>query len=383
MKKYSECLKYINNYWKKITFYHPKDERLSIGLPHPFVAPNAEMFKKIQFYWDSYFIILGLIEAQKISLAKGMVDNLIYLFKRFGKIPSGSNFPFLAISQIPFLTSKILEIFHITKNKKWLRETSIVAESELKNYWMNKEHLAYKNLSRYCDKFWTHEVSEHESGWDCTSRFSGRCLDYLPVDLNCCLYKYEKDLSEIYKILNNRKKRNYYLKASERRKKTIIELMWNEKNGFFFDYNWKLKRQSNFYSLAGFFPLWVKMVTLSQAEKMRKNLKKFEQKGGLANTQKHNLFKEFRQWDYPNGWPNLQWIVIKGLLNYKFEKDAERIAKKWLDMVKKVFLKTGRFWEKYDVVKCDVGKEGRYPTESGFGWTNALFLKIVKEFKFI
>ena len=73
-------------------------------------------------------------------------------------------------------------------------------------------------------------------------------------------------------------------------------------------------------------------------------------------------------------------IVIKGLLNYGFREDAERLAKKWLNLNKKVFLKTGKFWEKYNVVKCDVGKSGRYPTQDGFGWTNAVFVKLVNEF---
>jgi len=54
--------------------------------------------------------------------------------------------------------------------------------------------------------------------------------------------------------------------------------------------------------------------------------------------------------------------------------------KKWLDMNKKVFNKTGKFWEKYDVVKYDVGKSGLYPTQSSFGWTNAIFLKLVNTF---
>jgi alpha,alpha-trehalase len=115
-----------------------------------------------------------------------------------------------------------------------------------------------------------------------------------------------------------------------------------------------------------------------QAKKCRDNLKKFECKYGLANTQK-KVSKEFKQWDYPNGWPNQEWIAIKGLLNYGFTEDAERLAKKWLNLNKKVFNKTGKFWEKYDVVTGTIGKEGRYPNQMGFGWTNAIFIKLISE----
>jgi len=171
------------------------------------------------------------------------------------------------------------------------------------------------------------------------------------------------------------------LKQAAKRKKAIYKLMWDNKKGFFFDYNYKEKKRSNFYSLAGFYPLWAKLVSNKEAEKIRKNIKKFECKGGLANTQKTGLFKGFKQWDYPNGWPNQQWIVIKGLFNYRFNEDAKRLAIKWLNLNKKIFLKTGKFWEKYNVVKCDIGKPSDYPTQEGFGWTNGIFVRLVEELK--
>ena len=40
-----------------------------------------------------------------------------------------------------------------------------------------------------------------------TSRFNDHCLDYLPVDLNSLLYKYETDLAEIFTVLGDRRSR--------------------------------------------------------------------------------------------------------------------------------------------------------------------------------
>lgn len=384
-KDYEKCLKYIDNYWKKATFSFPRDKGLYIGLPNKFVAPNHILFVNDQFYWDSYFIILGLVASGKVNLARGMVENFVYIYKRFNAIPPRNRFYNFGISQPPFLTSMILKVFSITKDRKWLRNVSKTAEGELKNYWLDTKeigkHLVYQGLSRYCGHYRSDSVAEYESGWDMTSRFKEHCLDYLPVDLNTLLYKYEKDLAGIYKILNNRKKEKYYLRQAAKRKKVIYKLMWNNKKGFFFDYNYKEKKRSNFYSLAGFYPLWAKLVSNKEAKKIRKNIKKFECNGGLANTQKTGLFKGFKQWDYPNGWPNQQWIVIKGLFNYGFEEDAKRLAIKWLNLNKKMFLKTGKFWEKYDVVKGDIGKPSDYPTQEGFGWTNGIFVRLVEELK--
>ncbi len=384
MNKFADCLEYINNYWEELTCYLPNDKDVHIGLPNPFISPSYDggIFENDQFYWDSYFIILGLLESERVDLAKGMVENLAYLYRRFGIIPSRNRYYDLGVSQPPFLTSMILEVFNKTKDKKWLLNMSLIAEDELKNYWMDdkKVHKVYMNLSRYCDHWHTNLTAEHESGWDMTSRFNEKCLDFLPVDLNSLLYKYEIDLAEISGILGKEDKKEVYLRSAELRKKNINRLMWNEKKGFFFDYNFKMKKQRNFYSLAGFYPMWAGLATEEQAKRIVRKLKKFEYRWGLANTQSRGLSKRFKQWDYPNGWANQHWIVIKALLNYGFEEDARRIAEKWLNLNRKVFKRTGKFWEKYNVVKGRVGKEGRYPNQSGFGWTNAVFVKLVKLF---
>lgn len=384
IKDYKTCLDYIEKTWKKITFYHPQDKFRHLGLPNKFISPNTHIYKNDQFYWDSYFIILGLVKCGREEMAKGMVDNFIYLFKRFGIIPMRNRFYNLGSSQMPFLTSMTKEIYAVTGDKRWYVKVMKIAEEELHKYWMNKSltetHIVHKGLSRYCDHFITHLAAEHESGWDMTSRFHNQCLDYLPIDLNCALYKYETDLAEYYKSKRNIKKSDIYIHQSEQRRKTVNKLMWNLKNGFYFDYNYKLKKQSTFYSIAGFYPLWAKMATYTQAKKVADAIAKFEKDGGLTNTLNSNLADEFRQHDYPNGWPHQQWIVIKGLMNYGFEDTAKRIAKKYLDLNKALFLKTGKMWEKHDVVNMDIGKPDRYETQEGFGWTNAVFLRLIDKF---
>ncbi|MFZ9954861.1 MAG: trehalase family glycosidase [Flavobacteriales bacterium] len=387
-ENYKLSLDYIERFWTKITYSHTSDRQIHLGLPHKYVSPNDDIFKKDQFYWDSYFTILGLVKSNKVSLAQGMVDNFIYLFKRFGIMPMRNRYYNLGTSQIPFLTSMALEIYEHTKDLLWLKKAVNIAEMELKNYWMSEglteKHIVYKGLSRYCDHFITHLGAEHESGWDMTSRFNDRCLDYLPIDLNTCLYKYETDLSEVFRLLKNYDKHKYYKEQALKRKNMIMELMWNEEKNFFFDYNKFLGEQSSFISVAGFYPLWAKMASEKQAERIVKYiLPLLESKGGVLNTQAYNLSEYTKQHDCPNGWPHQQWIVVKGLLNYGYKNDAERIAKKWLDMNHELFIETGKFWEKHNVVKRGVGEfnPDRYPTQSGFAWTNAVFVRLINEFE--
>ena len=39
-----------------------------------------------------------------------------------------------------------------------------------------------------------HWLAEAESGWDFNPRFSQRCMDFNPVDLNALLYIFEKNM---------------------------------------------------------------------------------------------------------------------------------------------------------------------------------------------
>jgi len=290
----------------------------------------------------------------------------------------------LGSSQVPFLTSMAKEVFSVTGDRRWLRTVMLAAEQELNSYWMSKTlteiHNVYHGLSRYCDHYITHLAAEHESGWDMTSRFHNHCLDYLPVDLNSALYKYETDLAQFYKESKNKKKSEHFILQSEKRRKKMNSLMWNQRKGFYFDYNYKHKNQSGFLSIAGFYPLWAKMATHMQAKKVADNLHEFEYEWGIANTQSTGLSDEYKQHDYPNGWPHQQWIVIRGLMNYGFKDDALRIATKFLRLNKKIFQKTGKFWEKFNVVKGEIGKSERYISQSGFGWTNAVFVRLVDKF---
>ena len=86
------------------------------------------------------------------------------------------------------------------------------------------------------------------------------------------------------------------------------------------------------------------------------------------------------QWDYPNGWACLHYMVIKGLLNYGYKVEAERIAQKYASVVEKNFEKTGNLWEKYNVVTGEVSTATEYETPTMMGWSAGVYL-YVKNFR--
>lgn len=390
------ALEYINNYWPKLIRYYPKDEGNLIGLPNKFIAPsydvNAEFDYNEQYYWDSYFIVKGLLDEKYKELNIGILDNLIYLYRSYGIIPNASRLYLTSRSHPPLLTSLIFDIYDAYGlSEKWLTARMRVAEDEYDKVWMGtikpNARKIYNDLSRYYDFNYIHDIAETESGWDMTPRFYRKALQFLPIDLQALLYKYETDFARYYQIIGDKAAVKKWSSLAAKRKENTDELMWNNTKGLYFDYNFERKKRGGVSSLASYYPLWSKMVDEKQAAKLVKSLKKFEYEGGLATTdiKTSNYLPASNsvptQWAYPNGWAPLHYLVITGLENYGYHEDAKRIAIKWLKSNLYWYLKDGEFLEKYNVV--NVAKpplKGLYPSQTGFGWTNSIFTYLANKY---
>lgn len=388
---------YITKYWQKLERYHPKDDETLLGLPKPYLVPAYEAGHNFDFnemyYWDSYFMVQGLLKPKHKDLVEGILQNLIYMQKRFGVIPNASRTYLMGRSQPPLLTSFIFDIFKVyNKNTKWLKQNMEIAEVEYRTVWMGtkkpNERQVYAGLSRYYDINYINDLAEAESGWDMTTRFDHKALDYLPIDLNSLLYKYEQDFANSAKSSGDFKVVSGWQNKAQIRKNTINSLMWNEMRGFYFDYDFKRQKRGSVWSLAGFYPMWAGLADESKVAKMVKNLSRFEHSGGLSTTDTQtlpisNLTTRAipTQWAYPNGWAPLHFMVIKGLERYGYHKEAKRITNKWLKTNLNWFNSQGIFLEKYNVVNPNRPPvKGLYPSQIGFGWTNAIFERLCQDY---
>lgn len=121
-------------------------------LPHPYVVPGG-MFNEM-YGWDSYFILRGLLEAGKVGLARGIVENFFFEIDHYGGFLNANRGYVLARSQPPFLTSMIRAVYDSEKaegreDSAWLEEAYPYA---VKDYelWVREPHLAGDTgLSRY------------------------------------------------------------------------------------------------------------------------------------------------------------------------------------------------------------------------------------------
>lgn len=379
----SAALAYVEGYWPKLERYHPHDQDTLVGLPRPYVVPSAGggsfEFEEL-YYWDSYFMAQAFIGTSRHGLAKDMADDLLYLMDKFGIIPNGGRSYLTSRSQPPLLTTLILQLYKVSGDRVWLEKAMNTAKREYTKVWMGSAHpnwrQVFQGLSRFYDANMLHELAECESGWDMNPRFNRHCLDYVPVDLNALLYKYEKDFEYVALMMGDADEAKEWRKRARVRAANVKKFLWNDNKGCYFDYNYKLGEQGNVWSLAAFYPMWAGMMTRRDAAHLVSNLDKFEFTGGLTTTAAEPRISHGipEQWAYPNGWAPLQMIVIEALERYGYKADAERIARKWLKTNLKSFKSTGVFYEKYNVARPgQPALEGVYPSQEGFGWTNSVF----------
>jgi alpha,alpha-trehalase len=399
-------------------------------LPKPYVVPGGRFNE--MYGWDSYFIQVGLLRDGELNLAKDMADNFRYEVREYGKVLNANRSYYLTRSQPPFLTQMVLGVYQKTHDRKWL-DDSVPLLEKYYEFWTREPHLTPETgLSRYYDLgvghapevvsaernaagrthydlvkeyFKTHEITDYdvgqyydrktdelsmlfykgdrsmrESGFDPSNRFGPFNIDiihYDPVCLNSLLYLMETQTADILHTLGREARVDVWRKRAQDRAERVNRLMWDTKDGLYYDYDFVHHRLRHYPFLTTFYPLWAGIATKEQAARVEANLPIFERVGGLQTS----TYVSGNQWDAPFGWAPLQMIAIEGLRRYGYAEDAERISMKFLSLVRREFLRRGYIVEKYDVVRggSEVSANihfGYSANQAGFGWTNAAFTEL-------
>lgn len=357
------------------------DNPYILFLPNDFIFPGGRFV--VQFYWDSYFIILSLLRGNRFELAKGMVDNCLFLVEQHGMVIANRK-RWAAGSQLPFLSEMVYEVYQINKDKNWLGKALPILEMEYRYYWLDQDHLAHQGLSRYhapsCfpRNYIASITLDNEATWDLCPRFDVEdVLHLLPVDLNSNLFVYERNFAYFYKQLGQEALASAWEESAQKRANTINELMWDEQDGLYYDYNYRDNERKKVKSLVTYFPLFYGLANTTQARRVASNISLFEKEFGLVTCDQDYGYSD-RQWNYPIGWAPLHWIAYKALKNYGYGEVAERIALQWINLNYDIWGRTGKLFEKYDVVQgSHEVLTDRYKNQEGFGWTNAIFHTLV------
>ena len=389
-----------------------------LPLPKPYVVPGGR-FREV-YYWDSYFTMLGLAESDHWDKISDMVDNFAYEIDTFGHIPNGNRSYYLSRSQPPFfsLMVELLATHDSDAQKKyrpqmekeyayWMdgvdalqpgqankRVVKLDDGAVLNRYWDDRDtprpeswlddvNTAKSNPNRPATEIYRDLRSAAASGWDFSSRWMDdpqklgtiRTTSIVPVDLTALMFKMEKLLARASQESGDAASASKYETLATARQKAIESHLWNDKEGWYADYDLKSKKVRNQLTAAALFPLYVKAAAQDRAEKVAAaTASRLLKPGGIATT----TVNSGQQWDAPNGWAPLQWVAAEGLQNYGQEKVSMDVTWRFLKNVQHTYDREKKLVEKYDVSTTGTGGGGgEYPLQDGFGWSNGVTLKML------
>lgn len=196
------------------------------------------------YYWDSYWIMVGLLHSEMQTTVKGMLRNFFSVIDRYGFIPNGGRIYYLIRSQAPLLANMVKTYVDMTGDYEILAEAVQRLDIEYEFFENNRivqvnGHKLYAygaqvfNGPRPESYYEDYETAKHfktdlrkkqfyseinggaESGFDFTSRWfikngtnEGQLFDIqarsiIPVELNAIMYFNSKTLAQFHDKLGN------------------------------------------------------------------------------------------------------------------------------------------------------------------------------------
>lgn len=392
-----------------------------LPLPRPYLVPGGRF--RESYYWDSYFTLLGLEICGRRDLMRDMLENFSFLIERLGYIPNGNRGYLCTRSQPPVFSLMVefcagafgdpglparfrssLE----TEYAFWMRGCDrLQAAGEtadravrlhggcLNRYWDARDTprpeswaedlAAAAGAGDQAPRLWRDLRAACESGWDFSSRWLGdpgdlasiRTTRFLPVDLNALLCHLESTLAGACRQTGDAAAARVYDRRVKNRGDALRECFFDTSAGFFTDLCLPGLQPSEGLTLAGVWPLFLGQATDAQAAAVAARLEEdFLAPGGWVTSRT----RSGQQWDAPNGWAPLQWVVYEGLRRYGHTGLARKGAQRWVRLVCSTFDATRTLYEKYDVVEAGrTAGGGEYANQPGFGWTNGVLLRLMSE----
>nr|ACP28173.1 soluble trehalase [Locusta migratoria manilensis] len=427
---------YLNDMWKELARRVSDDvkenpDRYSlIAVPNPFIIPGGRF--REYYYWDTYWILEGILICDMKDTARGIIDNFAHLVEELGLIPNGGRVYYVERSQPPMFVPMIHSYTtyvkpheahsiikqHIdTMDKEfsfWMNNRTVVVEKNGKSYTFCRYYApssgprpeSYTDDIETAEYAPTEEARENifyqiksgaESGWDFSGRWfikdgkntgnlSNIQTQYIiPVDLNAFVYWNAKILCRFHSMLHNQKKAQYYCTKANEWLDAVTEVLWHDDVGMWLDYDILNNVRREYFYPSNVAPLWTgcykkERISIDKILAYLKENKIDRYPGGIPTS----LDFTGERWDYPNAWPPLQGIMIQGLQQTEHPramKYAHDLATTWIQSNYKSYKTDGFMYEKYDAsAPGRKGGGGEYEVQTGFGWTNGVALQLLMSY---
>lgn len=436
-KNYKQWALGLNQVWKTLARKVKDDVRLHpdryslIWVPNGFAIPGGR-FREL-YYWDTYWIVNGMLLCDMSTTARGVIDNILSLVLQFGFMPNGGRVYYLNRSQPPMVTLMVSSYYKATNDFEYVKKVISILDSEFEFWTENRMVTFEKNgksytMARYYapsrgprpesyredyesaeflktenekQELYTQIKSAAETGWDFSSRWfitangsdRGILADIkttyiIPVDLNSILHKNALLLSSWYSKMGDTTKAEKYRAIAEKLVYSIQEVMWRPDLGAWFDWDMLNNKSREYFFVSNIVPLWTESYNMPKKAVASSVLGYLRDHHIIEadytvnfNGTPTSLYNSSQQWDFPNAWPPLQAFIIQGLdrTQQKLAQQVSfRLAEVWLRSNYKSFAEKSMMFEKYDVLASgETGGGGEYTPQTGFGWTNGVVFEFL------
>lgn len=296
--------------------------------------------------WDQYFeILVQLYLGWTTEYARLGVEIFLDLQKPNGHIQRSSKGVDDQLSEHvkPFLAQICLLIYNRDGAVDFLKDNDFYYFHRMKkylDYWLlrpeNDRGLAFWDSSPH-----TGMDNQHErAGYWHDSYCCG-------VDLNSYLARECRAFALLARMFGKNEEAKNYEAHAERLSKTIIDLMWNPEDGFFYDIDRRTGKQIGVRYIGAFATMWAGIATKEMAssmvEKYLQNPKEFN-RGFIypaMSAAMPGYTEDYLPGDLGCNWRAHTWIstnyyVFEGLRKYNYTDLADHLAKETYAQVKRI-----------------------------------------------
>ncbi|XP_064650981.1 trehalase-like [Lineus longissimus] len=405
---------------------HPERYSLLYS-PNAFIVPGGR-FREL-YYWDSYWVIRGLLLSEMKETTKGMLENFLAWVKEFGFVPNAGRVYQSGRSQPPFLSPSFAAYLEATSDidflnqsigtledeyNFWMTNRSILVDYEGKNYTMNRYDVklgkprpesfredtatAAGLTEDDAAEVYADIASAAEAGWGFSTRWFARnntslttirTREIIPVDLNALLCWNERLLGKFHRTLGDSKRAEMFEKKALERQTTLMKLLWDPDAGIWFDWDLAANGRIPVYYVSSFLPLFTGCYGNEKGtdkEEIERKVLDYIKRTDLLDFKAPiptSLIESGEQWDFPNLWPPTQHMLIEALDSSSLSEAREVahfLAARFLATALVPWEKSQHMYEKFDVRTDTPGRGGEYKVQIGFGWTNGVAMILLDKY---
>lgn len=326
-------------------------------LKHEYMVP-AGPYTQL-FDWDTYFMGVALsydgVGEPLQNSAKDFLDLTDANWGSRGYTPREIETDALdALPQMckPFLAQMALRASQTLNNYDWLREPS--SSTGATYYQKLADTLAFWDLARRSPDGFFRWFNGVESGVDNNPAVSDDPADVTEgVDLQCYIYREYLAMAILSSKLGDESDSKAYQQKARELAERVRTKMWSAADASFLNIDSRTGKFVHIETWTNLVPLWVGIATKGQADQVIRahvlNPHEYWSPNGIRTIAATEPLYNPRSgyWRGPV-WVLSNYMVMHGLLNYGYKKEAAQLARETVDVLLRDLRKTGGMNENYN-----------------------------------